>query len=58
MLTSGETTTTSTFEAPAGQASRPLPLAEEAYRLATEHGLVALAQQSQRILNRIRSQAR
>ena len=32
-----------------------LPLAEEAYRLATSHGLIALAEQIERILDIVRS---
>lgn len=35
-----------------------LPLAEEAYRLATQHGLVALARQLQPILDFVRSRSR
>jgi len=43
----------------AGRMGRPaeaVPLAEEAYRLAIEHGLVALADKNKRILNFLQSQ--
>jgi Domain of unknown function (DUF4062)/NACHT domain/MalT-like TPR region len=38
-----------------GQPQKALPLAEEAYLLATQHGLLALARQIEPILNSIRS---
>ncbi|MGH9971815.1 MAG: tetratricopeptide repeat protein [Pyrinomonadaceae bacterium] len=41
-----------------GQPQEALPLAEEAYLLATQHGLVALARQIEPILKSSRSQAR